>query len=226
MSIQFNPDIASDLLKDADINLNLRVYNTLASTSQTLWQAIAQGASPGTVIIALQQTAGKGQWGRQWSSSLGGLYLSLALAPNLPAAHSSYLTVCSAWGIATQLRELEIPVRLKWPNDLILNQRKLGGILTETRIQQDVITKAVVGVGINWMNRVPEVGINLEDFLTQIDSLEKLAAITIQGILLGYSYCNPIKFKTIIPAYKQLLTSDTYKDTTAESELFFQQLEL
>jgi BirA family transcriptional regulator, biotin operon repressor / biotin---[acetyl-CoA-carboxylase] ligase len=226
MSREFNPDIVSYLLKDADINLNIRVYNSLASTSQALWNAIAQGASLETVVIALQQTAGKGQWGRQWSSSLGGLYLSLALAPNLPAAHSSYLTVCSAWGIATQLRNFQIPVWLKWPNDLILNQHKLGGILTETRIQQNIITKAVVGVGINWTNPVPEVGINLQDFLTQFDSLEKLAAITIQGILLGYNYCHPIKFKTIIPAYKQLLTSDTYKDTTVESDLFFQQLEL
>ncbi|PSB05164.1 biotin--[acetyl-CoA-carboxylase] ligase [Merismopedia glauca] len=222
----FNRELVGYWLGDRlPLKINLQVYDTLASTSETLWKLMEKGASPGTVVVALQQTAGRGQWGRQWSSNLGGLYLSLALTPNLPTAHSSYLTICTAWGIATQLRDYEIPVELKWPNDLILDRRKLGGILTETRIQQDLITQAVVGVGINWTNRVPEVGINLQDFLTKIDSLEKLAALTIQGIVLGYSYCNPQKFKTIIPAYKQLLTSDTYRDTTAESELFFQQLE-
>jgi len=61
------------------------------------------------------------------------------------------------------LREHGIPVGLKWPNDLMLCGRKLGGILTETKVQQGRITKAVVGVGINW-NPVPETGINLLSF--------------------------------------------------------------
>jgi BirA family biotin operon repressor/biotin-[acetyl-CoA-carboxylase] ligase len=218
--------IERSALASLPIKINLQVYDTLASTNQTLWKLIDQGASVGTVVVALQQTAGRGQWGRQWSSNLGGLYLSCALAPDLLVAHSSYLTISTAWGIATELRKHQIPVKLKWLNDLILDHRKLGGILTETRIQQDLITQAVVGVGINWINLVPEVGINLQGFLDAINSLEKLAALTIQGIFSGYSYCSPHKFKTIIPGYKELLTSDTYSDTTAESELFFQQLEL
>jgi BirA family transcriptional regulator, biotin operon repressor / biotin---[acetyl-CoA-carboxylase] ligase len=222
----FDPQLVTSLLTHpTPLEINLRVYETLASTNQTLWELLDKGGSPGTVVVALAQTAGKGQWGRQWDSNRGGLYLSLALTPNLPAACSSYLTVSTAWGIATQLREDEIPVRLKWPNDLILDGRKLGGILTETRIQQEAITQAVVGVGINWMNSVPEVGINLQGFMRKIDSLERLAVLTIQGILRGYMYCHRDRFKSIIPAYQQLLTSDTYQDKTAEAEKFLQQFQ-
>lgn len=222
----FNRDLVIAWLGDsASFKVHLQVYDTLPSTSQKLWELIDQGVSAGNAVIALQQSNGRGQWGRQWSSSIGGLYLSLALEPNLRSDRASWLTICTAWGIATQLREHQVPVSLKWANDLILDKRKLGGILTETRIHQNTVSQAVVGVGINWINPVPEVGINLQNYVS-IDSLEKLAALTIKGILLGYNCCLPNKFKDIIPLYQQLLTGDTYADTTAEAELFFQQLQL
>lgn len=160
--------------------LPLHIFETLASTNQTLWELLNQGATTGTVVIAAQQTAGRGQWGRQWQSTRGGLYLSVALAPNLPASNSAQLTMCSAWGIATALRVYNIPVFLKWPNDLMLLGRKLGGILTETRVQQGQITKAVVGVGINWSNCVPETGINLQAFLKSVTP-EKVSSYQAYG---------------------------------------------
>lgn len=188
------------------------LFETLPSTNQILWELIDQGAKVGTVVIAAQQTAGRGQWGRQWQSSLGGLYLSLALAPNLQASNSAQLTLCSAWGIATALRSFDIPVLLKWPNDLLLLGHKLGGILTETRVQQGQITKAVIGIGINWSNRVPELGINLRSFCQQqfkpsVTSLELLAAITVEGVLLGYQRRLDKGIENILPSYLELLNS-------------------
>jgi BirA family biotin operon repressor/biotin-[acetyl-CoA-carboxylase] ligase len=117
-----------------------------------------------------------------------------------------------AWGIATALRDRGIPVLLKWPNDLLLLGRKLGGILTETRIHQGQITKAIVGVGINWNNPVPETGINLQSFFKHqqtppITCLEMLAAITIQGILSGYQHCSPSGIEIVLPSYLELLSS-------------------
>lgn len=189
-------------------NLALHIYETLPSTNQTLWQLIEEGAKPGTVVIATRQTAGRGQWGHQWYSPVGGLYLSYAIAPNIPVADSFQLTMRSAWGIATTLRDRGIPVQLKWLNDLLLDNRKLGGILTETKVKQGKITQAIVGVGINWTNPVPETGINLKSFLENqhlktITSLEMLAAITLEGIARGMN--EPIE--TLLPAYEQLLTS-------------------
>src|SRR5919202_3900483 len=173
--------------------MSLHLFEALPSTNQTLWELLNQGATSGTVVIAAQQTAGRGQWGRQWQSTVGGLYLSLALTPKLQASNSAQLTMCSAWGIATALRSYDIPVFLKWPNDLLLLGRKLGGILTETSVHQGQITKAVVGVGINWSNAVPEMGIALQSFCEEqlsprprVTSLEQLAAIAIEGLKFGY----------------------------------------
>jgi BirA family biotin operon repressor/biotin-[acetyl-CoA-carboxylase] ligase len=210
--VAFNQHWLEASVGEVPLKLSYHIFETLPSTNQTVWKLMDQGAEPGTVAIALEQTAGRGQWGRQWQSSLGGLYLSLALAPNLPATNSALLTLCSAWGIATALRSYSIPVFIKWPNDLILWGRKLGGILTETRVQQGKITKAVVGVGINWANPVPETGINLQSFFEQqpqqvISSLESLAAITLQGIFTGYQYASPKQIETLLPSYLELLTS-------------------
>ncbi|MBE9124646.1 MULTISPECIES: biotin--[acetyl-CoA-carboxylase] ligase [unclassified Coleofasciculus] len=193
--------------------LSLNLFETLPSTNQTLWELLDQGATIPTVIIAEQQTAGRGQWGRKWQSDKGGLYLSLALTANLPASNSTQLTLCSAWGIAKALKSYGIPVLLKWLNDLLLEGRKLGGILTETRVQQGEITKAVIGVGINWSNSVPESGINLQSFfeehpsISAITSLEMLAAIIIQGLLFGYQCWSEEGTETLLSSYQELLHS-------------------
>ncbi|WP_414576349.1 biotin--[acetyl-CoA-carboxylase] ligase [Anabaena sp. CCY 9402-a] len=147
-----------------DLPFSLHIFDSVPSTNRTLWELINQGAGVGTVVIATQQTAGRGQWGRQWTSPTGGLYLSVAIAPNLAANASYQLTLATAWGIAHQLRRCGISVGIKWPNDLVLDGRKLGGILTETKVNQGKITQAVIGVGINWSNPVPETGINLQSW--------------------------------------------------------------
>lgn len=193
------------------VGYSIQIFEELASTNQTLWEAIAGVAEPALwVAIAKRQTAGKGQWGRQWHSPAGGLYLSIALTPNLPVADALLLTLCSAWGIATTLRAYQIPVCLKWPNDLLLHSRKLGGILTETKINRGKITQAVVGVGINWKNPVPETGINLERFGAhrpnpEINSLEMLAALTLHGITSGYQTFIEKGVETLLPSYRQLM---------------------
>lgn len=187
----------------------LHLFDTLPSTNQKLWQLIEQGAPPGTVVIAREQQAGKGQWGRQWYSPPGGLYLSMSLTPNLAAKQGAQLTMSTAWGIAQTLRQIGIPVYLKWPNDLVISKYKLGGILTETRVQQERITKAVIGVGINWINPVPETGINLQSFLENnpglITSLEMLAALTLTGIISGYNFWQQQGVTALLTSYEKLL---------------------
>lgn len=192
---------------NASMPFDIHVFETLPSTNQILWNLLDQGAKPGTVVIASEQTSGRGQWGRQWYSTSGGLYLSVAIAQKIPAHQAYQLTMASAWGIATGLRDRGIPVWLKWPNDLVLNQRKLGGILTETKVQQGRITKAVVGVGINWTNSVPESGINLQSWHNQVEttitSLEMLAAVTLMGITAGNQYLEGVD--TLLSSYEKLL---------------------
>ena len=184
----------------------------LDSTNAEIWRRLDRGAGakPGITAIAGQQTAGRGQWSRQWQSDRGGLYLSTLLAPHLPIAESAQLTFASAWGIATSLRDRGIPVELKWPNDLLLNGRKLGGILTEIRTQAETITQAVVGVGLNWQNATPEKGINLAEFWREMPgrlplSLELLGAIVVSGIARGFYFWQTHGIEAGTAAYEALL---------------------
>jgi len=193
---------------------SLHVFPTITSTNETLWQLLDGGLETIAAVIALEQTAGRGQWGRRWRSPLGGLYLSLALSPkpNLVAKFAPHLTICTVWGIASNLQNYNIPAVIKWPNDLILQGKKLGGIKTETRVKDNKINRAVIGVGINWQNPVPEVGINLADFqqeskINSLNSLEMLGAIAVWGILSGYEHYLSVGIENLLPEYLQLLDS-------------------
>lgn len=192
-------------------SIALHVFDILDSTNRKICSLIDSKKPLPIAVLALQQTAGKGQWGRTWQSSLGGLYLSVAINIDLPLDHSFHLIMASAWGIANILREHNIPVSLKWPNDLLLHNRKLGGIKIETRTSQEKIKYAVIGVGINWNNAVPELGINLKSYFQNnyqtIASLEQLAAIAISGILFGYQHYLETGSHQILANYKKILTS-------------------
>jgi len=219
----FDRQLFFDLLKTEQkyhyLQFYPHIFESLSSTNQTLWELINQGEKPGCVVIAMQQSAGRGQWGRKWSSPLGGLYLSLAIptlgytsAPQLKATDSYQLTLASAWGIAAQLQKHGVTVKIKWPNDLVLNGYKLGGILTETKIHQGQITQAIIGVGINWANPVPETGINLKMWqksqnLSCISSLEMLTSTVLLGIESGIQCLNQEGIGVVLSYYLDLLVN-------------------
>lgn len=214
--VEFNQQLLVDSLKaeyqQQDIPFSLHIFSTLSSTNQTLWQLIDQGEKPGCVVIATQQTAGRGQWGRQWQSLAGGLYLSMVIDSQLKAINSYQLTLASAWGITAQLRKSGIPVGIKWPNDLVLDGRKLGGILTETKVNQGQITQAVIGVGINWENQVPETGINLQLWQNSrnyqmIHHLEVLTSQVLIGIKSGIECLQVEGINTLLSRYLNVLVN-------------------
>ncbi|MGF1990904.1 MAG: biotin--[acetyl-CoA-carboxylase] ligase [Nostoc sp. ZfuVER08] len=193
---------------------SVHFLETVSSTNQTLWDMLNLGANSGTAVIATSQTAGRGQWGRQWISPVGGLYLSVAISfdHKIEASDSYQLTFASAWGIASQLRQHNVNVGIKWPNDLVLNGRKLGGILTETKVKKAQITQAVIGVGINWINSVPETGINLESWQAYqnsrpISCLEMLASTVLLGIESGVQCLFQEGINILLSRYLDLLTN-------------------
>ena len=190
----------------------LYVFECLTSTNTKAWELIDADIEMPVAAIALQQTAGKGQWGHSWISAKGGLYLSVALNVDLNLNNNLHLVMATAWGIAKVFRYYQLPVKIKWSNDLILERRKLGGIKIETRNIKNKIVKAVVGVGINWRNSVPYPGINLESYYANrasvaIDSLEELTAITSYGIILGYQYYLSAGLENLLKEYTAILNS-------------------
>jgi BirA family transcriptional regulator, biotin operon repressor / biotin---[acetyl-CoA-carboxylase] ligase len=190
----------------------VHIFDSIPSTNTKIWELIDRGIEMPESAIARQQTAGKGQWGRNWVSSTGGLYFSLGLNLDLAIEYYPHLVIATVWGIATVLRHYQLPVTIKWFNDLILNQRKLGGIKIETRNLQNKIVKAVIGVGINWCNPVPEPGINLKSYYQKhlpknIQSLEELTAIASYGIVLGYNYYLLAGIEQLLTNYLAILSS-------------------
>ncbi|WP_373540807.1 biotin--[acetyl-CoA-carboxylase] ligase [Chamaesiphon sp.] len=196
-----------------DLDFNIYIFDTLTSTNEKLAQLIAtENAAAGTVVIAKEQTAGRGQRGHKWESARGGLYLSLAISPDLAAVNIHQLTLGIVWGIADRLRQQGLPVSIKWPNDLMLADRKLGGILTETRIARGRIHQAIVGVGINYANSVAGKAINLapsNDYQPNYRnfSIEMLTSCTIRGIISGYKRCTPATIDSLLLDYLELLAA-------------------
>ncbi|MDP1759206.1 MAG: biotin--[acetyl-CoA-carboxylase] ligase, partial [Thermodesulfovibrionales bacterium] len=110
-----------------------------------------KGGHHGTVVIADRQLKGKGRLGRTWfSPSKSNIYMSVIVRPEIEPKDATLLTIMSAISCARAIRNSTgIEVKIKWPNDLMVSERKLGGILTEMKSDQDRIVFAVIGIGIN-----------------------------------------------------------------------------
>jgi BirA family biotin operon repressor/biotin-[acetyl-CoA-carboxylase] ligase len=110
-----------------------------------------KGAPHGSVVLAEKQTAGKGRWSRRWESARGGLYLSVILRPDdARDSELSLLPFLASVAAAEALeRATSVAARLRWPNDLYVSGRKIGGVLCESSFAGDRLDYAVVGIGIN-----------------------------------------------------------------------------
>ena len=115
-----------------------------------------RGADAGSMVIATEQLQGRGSRGRPWHSPPGGLWLSALYRPSSTGG-LELLSVRVGLAVARALDpHVPTPVRLKWPNDLMLGGRKLGGILCEARWQGAVLGWIAVGVGLNVRNPIPD----------------------------------------------------------------------
>lgn len=109
-----------------------------------------QNAENGTVIVTQYQTAGRGRRGNTWISPVGNCYFSLLLRPEILAERASMLTLVTALALAKTIRQVtDLETMIKWPNDIVVNGKKLCGILTESSTDLANIHYVVVGIGIN-----------------------------------------------------------------------------
>lgn len=124
---------------------------TTTSTNDVAKQAAVAGSPEGLVVLADEQTRGRGRLGRSWHAPVGGsILMSLLLRPTLPPLHIFSLTMLTGSAIVAALERLTgLRCDLKWPNDVVIDGKKLGGILTEASLTSDGIEFAVVGVGLN-----------------------------------------------------------------------------
>jgi BirA family biotin operon repressor/biotin-[acetyl-CoA-carboxylase] ligase len=138
-------------LKTKLIGQSIVYCSSVGSTNEVLKELAAQGAPEGTLVIADEQTAGKGRLGRKWLAPPGtSLLLSLLFRPDLAPNQAPRLTMICSLAIADAIEGLTgLPVGLKWPNDIFIRGKKAGGILTEAGTTGGRLDYVVVGMGLN-----------------------------------------------------------------------------
>jgi BirA family biotin operon repressor/biotin-[acetyl-CoA-carboxylase] ligase len=131
------------------------VFRRLSSSLDAIHDLGAQGAPAGTVVVAEEQTAGRGRDGRTWRSPVGGVWLAMLLRPPVPTPGT--LSLRMGLVVADVVDELLGAPRaqLKWPNDVLVADRKLAGILCEGRWQGDTLQWLGAGIGVNVANDIP-----------------------------------------------------------------------
>jgi len=142
------PETVSPLLRDpffADCSGG----PVTGSTNDDAKRLAREGAPEGTLVVAAEQRGGRGRFGREWESCPGGAYVSCVLRPERSPSDIGPLSIVLAMGIAEALAALGVPLGLKWPNDLVCDGRKLGGILLEMAAEAERVEWVVVGCGIN-----------------------------------------------------------------------------
>ncbi len=160
-----------DSLGSAGAFYDLHYVETTSSTNDDVRAAALRGASEGLVIVAGYQSAGRGRRGRRWWSKRGqGLTCSVLLRPSLAPAASHLLAFAAALSAAAAIESCaHVSARTKWPNDILVKGKKIGGVLVESRVAGSQIEAAIVGIGLNhygrsgdWPQEVQERAITLE----------------------------------------------------------------
>ena len=124
-------------------------FPRVTSTNDLAWLEISRGASEGTVIFADEQLKGRGRFGRAWFSPPGkGIWASVVLKPKLTPSQMPLMMVIGAIALTELIRnELDLPALIRWPNDVMINNKKVGGIIVETKYLDETSPSMVLGVG-------------------------------------------------------------------------------
>jgi len=133
------------------IGKNIHYEDSVDSTQKIAHYLSNEGVPEGTVVIAEEQRSGKGRMNRSWHSpKYSGIWMSLILRPNIPLTKAPQLTLLTAVAIVQAIEEVtDLEPVIKWPNDILLNGKKITGILTELQAEADKIHSVIIGVGIN-----------------------------------------------------------------------------
>lgn len=157
------------LLNTHDIGQVLHHFELISSTNDHARELAEEGAGHGEVVIADSQTGGRGRRGRPWVSPPGlNAYFSVILRPELPPARAPELTLLASVAICDALRQANVPAAIKWPNDLLVQDRKIAGILTEMASEPERVHWAVIGIGVNVNAAATDFPPELRDVATSV----------------------------------------------------------
>jgi BirA family biotin operon repressor/biotin-[acetyl-CoA-carboxylase] ligase len=171
------------------------------STNMTAYRMAEEGAGEGTVVLAETQTGGKGRMGRSWASPPGvNLYCSIILRPSIPPVAAAQLTFLSAVGVARAIeRTTSLNPRIKWPNDILLGDRKVAGLLNEMSSETDRVNFVILGIGVN---------LNMAREQFPVDLRTPATSLLLEtGTAVGRSSFATVMLREIDDLYDQFLSS-------------------
>ncbi len=147
------PDLLlqDEVQRDLDtdfIGKKMFYFDEIDSTNRKA-RELAIDCPDGTLIIAERQSEGRGRMGKEWYSPPGGIWLSIILKPDISPEHIYRLTLVAGVAVAETLAGIGVAAQIKWPNDILINENKVCGILTEVDAEMDAVNFLIVGIGIN-----------------------------------------------------------------------------
>ena len=211
MSAKIKVDQLQDGLRTKRLGRSILFSREVDSTNEWAKELAMYGAREGTVVIAETQKRGRGRLGREWVSPTGGLWFSLILRPKLRPAEAVKLTFVAGLAVAKALREMfDLKVETKWPNDVLVNRRKICGILTEMNTTGETVNFVVVGIGVNvnfdvekaFPEQLRKVATSLENELGQEIRLEELFRGLLERLENLYEVFTKEGFKPVLKKWK------------------------
>lgn len=177
---------------------NVYHLQTVTSTNDYARTLAKNKEREGTIVVADEQTGGRGRKQRPWNSPNGGLWFSLLLKPSIAPSEAMQTTMCAACALSEAInQQTSLIPSIKWPNDILINKKKVCGILTELSAEIDMINYLIIGIGLNVNNQLPK------DLQNSGTSLKKEAKRTIEILPL---------FINIIESFERYYTSLLDKD--------------
>lgn len=175
-------------LQTETIGCSVYFYESVTSTQQIAKEYAINGAKHGTLIVADEQKAGRGRMVRKWHSPKGtGIWASFILRPDIQITHASQLTLLTAVAVVQAIKEVTgIIPDIKWPNDILINGKKICGILTELQAEENRIQSVIIGIGINVNQTKTDF---LEDIRDTATSLKIELCKTVDRTLLIQKLC-------------------------------------
>lgn len=145
------PSLLQALSGNQSLGKRIKLLTSVSSTQEEARHLAEEGAPHGTLVLAEEQTAGRGRQGRQWYSPPGkGIWMSLLLRPDRqPVSIAPQLTLLTAVAVCRAVRKFGVDAGIKWPNDILVDGRKLCGILVESVAEDELIRYAIAGIGID-----------------------------------------------------------------------------
>lgn len=134
---------------DIDFIKKIIILDEVSSTNKKAKELARKGAEEGTIVIAKMQKNGRGRFDRLWESPEGGLYLSIILRPDCPHNKTTLLPLLVSLAVSQTINSYNIPTKIKWPNDVRVNGKKIAGILLESETTKNKVEYTILGIGIN-----------------------------------------------------------------------------